>query len=146
VAAPTPSPAAAAYTHVASPVTSGPIDYMAACSKVTVCVFILSNSFTSITWVYDTYIVIVDPLLGADVCQADGGSMASSACNLTYPLVASVPAFPGNPPAMQDSVNCPAGDGFATTVDPLGAAQIKNHGQQGASAMTCAIDLFVPSK
>jgi hypothetical protein len=146
-----PSPVPASTKQVPNATKSGPIDYMAACGQFSVCVFIpqlipaletANGTFTTGNLLY-----VSDSLLSSDVCHQDGGTYGTSVgCQFIYQMSAQASVFPGNPPAMTASVDCP-NSAFTTLLDPLGAAKITGppYLLQGEAAIVCAINLFVPS-
>jgi hypothetical protein len=125
-----------------------PIDYVAACGKITLCVYIpavasYDNGFTIST---HHWVALVDPLLPADLCAQDGGAFSNGSCALTYLTDEKVSVFPGNPPSLQASVNCSSA-AFSTVVDPLGVAEITSNfdallqATKGSQDVMCAVDL-----
>jgi hypothetical protein len=130
-----------------------PIDYLAACGKISLCVYIppFNGSYESAGQTTNTSsLVITDPLLSADVCQQDGGSFSYSVCNFTYMYSAHISVFFGSPPNVLSSINCPS-HAFSTMIDPLGAAAITGNmdaisGEISSTAgIVCAVDLEVPA-
>ena len=99
-----------------------------------------SNLVISILLVYDP--LVIDPM----VCQAEGGTMTSWACQYTYPGLSLTNYVPSstNPYAM----NCRPGlYTWSTTIDPHGAAEVKFNKDyssvQGLTAPdTCVIQVF----
>jgi hypothetical protein len=129
---------------------TGPIDYIAACGAISVCVFVPPVlPGINLATIKDNTVIVEDPLLSPPVCGSDGGSVAGGSCYFTYFDVAALSVFPGSPPAMQSAVSCPPANGFTTLIDPLGAAKINF--PSGSSPMStsgptvCAVDLHVPA-
>jgi hypothetical protein len=131
-----------------------PIDYVTACSKISLCVYVPPyHSYDAgfISFKAGT-LVIEDPLLSADVCQQDGGTFGADTCSFVYLTDQKISVFPGNPPNLQSSVNCPAAEVFSTAIDPLGGAEITSNFQtlvtaaeDSSQGLICAVDLATPS-
>jgi hypothetical protein len=135
--------------HISNPAPAPqPIDYVAACGKITLCVYVPGDAY----YVYpDGTVVVEDPLLSPQVCKQDGGTYSSAiGCSLKYMTSESVSAFPGNPPDLQASINCPNHAIFSTYIDPLGAVRIIGdpayiNPSPTTKPVVCAVDVTVPS-
>jgi hypothetical protein len=128
-----------------------PIDYQAACSVFTLCVYIPPVQPDEVYLTTGDHLYVLDPIMSPEVCAQDGGAMFQilQACQFAYMTSASVSVFPGNPPDLRSATFC-LNDAFTTVVDPKGAAAITGNASAifqaiGPNAMICAIDLGVPS-
>jgi hypothetical protein len=128
-----------------------PIDYQAACSVFTLCVYIPPVQPDETYFFANDELYVVDMIMSPEVCAQDGGSLFKlyNACQFIYMTHATASVFPGNPPDLRSATFC-LNDAFTTVVDPKGAAAISVNnsvlGQAiGSSAIVCAIDLGVPS-
>jgi hypothetical protein len=132
-----------------------PIDYVAACGKISLCIYLPPYPSSDVTGVTFSGVALdgspapswyeYDPLLTANVCQNFGGTYGEGlGCAFTYPLLVQS-NFLGRSPDIQSSVNCPYSGKFSIAISDLTLPPeiwaVQNLDWDPSTSLTCAVDL-----